>query len=269
MELPGGRVLSWSELGAESSDNVLVHDHGTGSSRLELALYDDVFANLGVRVIAAERPGYGYSTGGEHVRTVGDWPSDVECLLDHLDIEEFAVSGFSGGGPHALSTAASPTLGPRVTRVLLRACLAPGQPPRYPYDVEIREQALQGTWTEFLEWLDTSQGPGFSPADIEAFADPSFAEAAMATLAEATRQGNLGVAGDQWAFVRPWGFEMHRIEQPVDVWLGDADQSIALSHAHVLGELLPNARVQILAGDGHFSIGLRVADQVRLLTGTQ
>ena len=266
MELLGGRVLSWSELGAEESGNVLVHDHGTGSSRLELALYDDVFTSLGVRVIAPERRGYGYSTGGDEPRAVGDWPSDVEQLLDRLDVETFAVSGFSGGGPHALSVAASPALGPRVSRVLLRACLAPGQPPRYPYDAEIRERAHQGSWTEFLDWLDPSQGPGFAPADVEAFADPSFAEAATATLAEATRQGNLGVAGDQWAFVRPWGFEMERVEQPVDVWLGDADRSIPISHAQVLGEALPNARVRILAGDGHYSIGLRVPEQVSLLT---
>ena len=91
----------------------------------------------------------------------------------------------------------------------------------------------------------------------------------MATLAEATRQGNLGAAGDQWAFVRSWGFEIDRIEQPVDLWHGDADRSIPLSHARSLGEMLPNARVRILAGDGHFSIGLRVPEQVGLLTSNE
>ena len=125
MELPGGRVLSWSEFGAATSDNVLVHDHGTGSSRLELALYEDLFVDRGLRVIAPERPGYGYSTGGEEPRTVGEWASDVEHLLDRLDVEEFAVSGFSGGGPHA-----SRRCGVTVTRatgvaVLLRGALLP------------------------------------------------------------------------------------------------------------------------------------------------
>ena len=269
MELPGGRVLSWSELGAEASENVLVHDHGTGSSRLELAIYDDVFANLGLRVIAPERRGYGYSTGGDEPRAVTDWPSDVEYLLHRLEVDGFAVSGFSGGGPHALSVAESPVLGPRVSRVLLRACLAPEQPPRYAYDFEIRERAHQGSWTEFLNWFDASRGPDLAPVDIEALADPSYAEGATATLAEATRQGNLGAAGDQWAFARSWGFEMDRIKQPVDVWQGDADRSIPLSHAHVLAEMLPNARLHILAGEGHLSIGRSVPKQASLLTSDE
>jgi pimeloyl-ACP methyl ester carboxylesterase len=269
MDLPDGRVLSWSELGAEASENVLVHEHGTGGSRLELAIYDDVFASLDLRVIAPERRGYGYSTGGGEPRVIGDWPSDVEYLLRRLDVDEFAVSGFSGGGPHALAVAASPVLGPRVSRVLLRACLAPGQPPRSPYDVEIRQRAHQASWAEFLNWFDPSRGPDLAPADVEAFADPSFAKAAMSTLAEATRQGNLGAAGDQWAFARSWGFEMDRIEQPVDVWHGDEDRSVPVSHAHVLGEMLPNARVRTLAGEGHLSIALSVPNQVSLLTGNE
>ena len=266
MELPDGRVLSWSELGADASENVLVHDHGTGSSRFELAIYDDVFAGLGVRVIAPERRGYGYSTGGDEPGFLGDWPGDVEYLLRRLDVEEFAVSGFSGGGPHALAVAASPVLGPRVSRVLLRACLAPGQPPRSAYDAEIRQRAHQASWAEFLAWFAPSE-PDFAPADIEAFADPSYREAAMSALAEGTRQGSLGAARDHWAFAGPWGIEMGSIEQPVDIWHGDADRSVPVSHAHVLGELLPNARVRTLAGEGHYSIGRSVPNQVSLLTG--
>ena len=269
MELPDGRVLSWAELGDQSSPNVLVHDHGTGSSRLELAIYDGAFAELGVRVIAPERPGCGYSTGGERPRVIGDWPGDVACLMRRLDVHRFAVSGFSGGGPHALAVAASPVLGPNVSRVLLRASLAPGQPPRYAYDGEIRERAHRISWGEFVRWFDPSDHqPQFAPVDTEAFNNAAYADAAMATLAEGARQGSLGAAGDHWAFAGPWGFDVAKVEQPVEVWHGDADRNVPASHAHALGNLLPNAWVRILADDGHYSIGRSVPDQARSLLDT-
>jgi pimeloyl-ACP methyl ester carboxylesterase len=266
MELRDGRMLSWAEFGADSSANVLVHQHGTGSSRLEMAMYDQVFADLGVRVIAPERPGYGYSTGGDQPRVISDWPSDVAHLLRRLNIEQLAVSGYSGGGPHALAIAASPALGSCVSRVLLRASLAPGQPPRNTYDSEIRKRAHRIAWEEFLGWFDPLEDPpDFAPADVEAFSDPAFSEAAMSTLAEGMQQGHLGVAGDHWAFAGAWGFEVDETEQPVDVWHGDADSRVPVSHAHVFGEILPHARVRILEGEGHYSIGRSAPDQVRLL----
>lgn len=234
MELPDGRVLSWAEFGDDSSANVLVHDHGTGSSRLELAIYDGVFADLGLRVIAPERPGYGCSTGGERPRVVGDWPGDVACLIRRLDVHRFAVSEYSGGGPHALAVAASPVLGSCVSRVLLRASLAPDL-------------------------------PDFAPADIEAFSSPAYADAGMSTLAEGTRREHLGAVGDHWAFAGPWGFDLTTVEQRVDVWHGDADRNVPVAHAHVLGNLLPNAWVRILANDGHIAIGLSVPEQATLL----
>jgi pimeloyl-ACP methyl ester carboxylesterase len=265
MELPDGRVLSWAEFGADSSANVLVHQHGTGSSRLEVAMYDQVIADIGMRVIAPERPGYGASTGGEHPRVVGDWPNDVACLMRRLNLDEFAVSGYSGGGPHALAIAASAELGSSVTRVLLRAALAPNQPPRNAYDSEIQARAHRISWDDFLGWFDPSADPPeFAPADVEAFSDPVYNEAAMSTLAEGAQQGLLGVVGDHWAFAGHWGFEVKEVGQPVHVWHGDADTRVPVSHAHVLRSLLPSAEIRILAAEGHYSIGRHFPDQVEL-----
>jgi pimeloyl-ACP methyl ester carboxylesterase len=267
MELGDGRVLSWSELGADAPATVLVHHHGTGSSRLELAIYDELLTEMGVRVIAPERPGTGCSTGGEHPRTVAVGADDIARLVEHLHIDEFAVGGFSGGGPHALAVAASPELAGRVTRVLLRAALAPFQPPRNAYDVEIRKRAHQVPWSEFLEWFEPTEPPEFAPADLEAFSDPAYAEAGLATIAEGGRQGNLGDAGDHWAFAGPWGFDVRDVEQPVDIAHGDDDRNVPVSHAEVLGTLLPSATVRILAGEGHYSIGRHVPEQVAFLIG--
>jgi pimeloyl-ACP methyl ester carboxylesterase len=148
---------------------------------------------------------------------------------------------------------------------LLRASLAPGQPPRYAYDGEIRKRAHRISWEEFVRWCERSGPPDLAPADIETFSDQAHADAATSTLAEGARQGTLGDVGDHWAFAGSWGFDLAKVEQLVDVWHGDADRNVPVSHAHVLDNLLPNARVRILADDGHFSIGRSVPDQVALL----
>ena len=267
MRLPDGRALSWAELGSESAAQVLVHQHGTGSSRLELTSRDEDFAALGVRVIAPERPGYGESTALHDGQGVSGWAFDVAALVDDLGVDTFAVSGYSGGGPFALGVAGSPVLGPRVTRVLLRAALAPEQGPRTAHDVEIRERAGRVPWREYEGWYESRMDDElrFAPADERAFADPTFAEAAMATLVEGSRQGPLGDAADQWAFATPWGFDMGSIDQPVAIWHGDADTVVPVAHAHVLSAALPNASLRVCIGDGHFSIGLRVIEQAELI----
>ena len=242
-----------------------MHAHGTGSSRLELGIHDDALAALSVRVIAPDRPGYGLSTGGTHPRSVADWADDVVWLMDYLDLESFAVSGYSGGGPHALAVAAVPTVGARVSHVLLRASLAPGQGPRDEHDREIREQAQQLSWEEFQGWFEPGDEGEFAPADIEALSDAAYAEAALATLGEGARQGSPGIAGDFWAFESPWGFEWSAVNQPVDIWHGNEDRAVPVSHAHALCDLLAHARVRVLAGDGHISIGRTVPEQVGLL----
>src|SRR6476660_9266544 len=86
MELADGRRLSWAELGSEAATNVLVANHCTGSSRLELAIYDEALGELGLRVLAPERPGYGQSTPLHRARSVAEWAADVAQLVGDLGI---------------------------------------------------------------------------------------------------------------------------------------------------------------------------------------
>ncbi len=266
MRLEDGRTLSWAEIGAMSGPEVLVANHGTGSSRLEMAIYDELLATRGLRVVAPDRPGYGESSGFGRARCVSDWATDVEQLVDALGIDAFAVSGYSGGGPHALAIASA--LGARVTHVVLVASLAPEQELRSAIDIELKERAATMPWPEFERVFESGlmdELANVSPADEQAFADSAYVEAAMATITEGARQGAAGDAGDQWAFATPWGVEPESVTQPVDIWHGDADTIVPLEHAHTLHERLPNATLHVLPGEGHFSVGRYVPDQLSML----
>jgi pimeloyl-ACP methyl ester carboxylesterase len=109
-----GRRLTYCDNGDPAATPVISH-HGTPGSRLVRHPDEDaMLADLGLRMISYDRPGYGESDP-QPGRRVVDAADDVAALADHLGIDRFAVVGTSGGGPHAL--ACSARLGPRISRV--------------------------------------------------------------------------------------------------------------------------------------------------------
>jgi pimeloyl-ACP methyl ester carboxylesterase len=75
LDLPDGKRLCWAEYGDPDGRPVFLF-HGNPGSRL------------------ACKP-----------RALERWPEDVVALADHLEVEEFAVFGPSGGAPYALACA--------------------------------------------------------------------------------------------------------------------------------------------------------------------
>src|SRR4051794_41876942 len=75
LELDDGRALGYAEYG-QPDGAPIVYLHGLPGSRLDPAALDQEYRQLGARVVALERPGYGLST---RRRSWGllDWPTDV------------------------------------------------------------------------------------------------------------------------------------------------------------------------------------------------
>src|SRR4051794_8100368 len=121
LALPDGRSLCFAEWGDPAGFPVLTL-HGTPGSRLNRHPDAEQYARAGARVITYDRPGYGGSTRRPG-RSVVDCVEDVAALADHLGLDRFAVTGGSGGGPHALAVAAR--LGDRVVRCRCVVGVAP------------------------------------------------------------------------------------------------------------------------------------------------
>jgi pimeloyl-ACP methyl ester carboxylesterase len=92
MTLPDGRTLACTDLG-DSRGATVMYFHGAPTSRLDLVGFEDLFTERGLRVVSADRPGYGRSSP-QPGRTMRDWPADVAALADHLDIDEFIVVAY-------------------------------------------------------------------------------------------------------------------------------------------------------------------------------
>jgi hypothetical protein len=87
--LPDGRKLGYAQYGSLTGHAVL-YMHGHPGSRLEGAHLHDLGLKLGARIIAADRPGMGWSSPHPD-RTLLDYPEDLVHLADHLKLESYGV----------------------------------------------------------------------------------------------------------------------------------------------------------------------------------
>jgi hypothetical protein len=87
--LPDGRKLGYAQYGSPIGKAIL-YQHGFPGSRIEAAQFHDLSSELGLRMIAIDRPGHGWSSPHPGSKLL-DWPEDVECLTKHLGLETYSV----------------------------------------------------------------------------------------------------------------------------------------------------------------------------------
>ena len=122
----GGRLLSYRGYGPPDGLPVLFFP-GTPGSAVEWSMWPSGSAERsGIRVIAVDRPGLGWSDW-QPSRRVLDWPVDVTALADALGLQRFTVLGYSGGVPYAL--ACGQLLPDRVSAVTLVGCVGSDDEP--------------------------------------------------------------------------------------------------------------------------------------------
>ena len=146
---PDGRSLDLYLGGPADGDALLFHI-GTPSAPVPYEPAIRAMAERGLRYVAFSRPGYGSSTRRPG-RSVGDVADDVETVLDHVGAATALTLGWSGGGPHALASAA--LLPDRVRAVATIGGVAP-----YPADgIDYLDGMGEENVEEFNAALDSAE----------------------------------------------------------------------------------------------------------------
>lgn len=265
LRLADGRALGWSEWGPADGRAVLLLHGGPGSSHA----CPDVAAThqLGVRLIAVDRPGYGRSDPRPGRRLLDDG-EDLRALLDHSGIGGVPVVGWSTGSTFAL--AAGIVLGPRVERIALIAGDAP--PDELPdgardaaaagRTTEIRRDpaAARSAMLERTAWFardpesllrDSWQEAPSGQPDDTLRRQPAVREMLLAMMRHAGHQGSVGWVDDSIAVQLPWGFALADLQARVAVWFGEDDRLSSRAESELLAERLPRATLHIVPGEGH------------------
>ncbi|MEW2069075.1 alpha/beta hydrolase [Streptomyces sp. NPDC007346] len=260
LRLDDGRTLHVYDTGDGSPADgglVVLWHHGTPNTGSPPAPLFPAAAELGIRWVSYDRPGYGGSSPLPG-RDVASAAADARAAADALSIDRFAVLGHSGGGPHALACGA--LLADRVLAVATVAGLA-------PYGAEgldwyagmahssaasLRAAAEGRAAKEAYE-----AGAGYDPemftaADHEALAGAwSWFDQVVGPALEG---GPDALIADDLAYVAPWGFDPATITAPLLLLHGDQDRIAPAAHSRWLAGRCPTAELRPRPADGHISV---------------
>ena len=278
IELADGRSLDIQVSGPQDGTPLVMH-HGTPGSLARFRVIEEAVYGRGLRLVTYSRAGYGASTR-KPGRSVADIAADLEAVLDHIGAQHCLILGWSGGGPHALASAA--LLPGRVLAATTLASVAPYDADGLDFlagmgegNIEEFGAAIAGE-KEISAALDEEavQLRDAATADVvESMSTllPDVDRAALAgeagdeltaQMAEGLRLGASGWIDDDLAFVKPWGFAVEEITVPVFLWQGDKDLMVPFEHGRWLADRIPRSVAHLLPGEGHISIVLNHIDAI-------
>lgn len=248
--LPDGRALAWCSFG-DPTGLPLIHFHGTGLSRLEALTGDTAARAHGVRIIAADRAGFGRSTPLPR-RSIADSANDVTMLAHHLGLEQFALSGFSGGFPHALALAA---IAPEKAFYLAAMNTAGDlhDPSARALSLAARLMLNIATRPMFARWVWTAMFRDLSKM-YEIETSPVHAELIAAAMHEGSDGHMATITYEMGLFYqRAWNINWANVICPIEMFHGDADgnrpfvKDLARRHDNVCYRAIPGGHMDGIA----------------------
>lgn len=264
--LKDGRKLGFAEYGVLGGQAVF-YFHGSGSSRFEHPLNQDILTQLNIRFISVDRPGNGLSDFQADRRLIG-WAKDIVQLADYLETERFYVVGHSAGGPHALACAHQ--IPERIFAGAVISSVAPMNRPHAYQGMPFLNQLLARSarhspiLVKLIRWVMRRMVMGdfekstrilmssIPKADKAIIYELRNAESFISTVREGFRFGSSGVAQDDILINQDWDFNLTEIKPHIDIWHGEKDVNVPMNAAQYLCNMLPHARLIFLPSEGHF-----------------
>jgi pimeloyl-ACP methyl ester carboxylesterase len=213
-------------------------------------------------LISYDRPGYGGSDRVEG-RTVADAAHDVAAIARELQIENLAVVGRSGGGPHALAVAALyPDL---VSSVAVLVSLAPynaggldwyeGMNEHNVREFTAADDQTESHFRDLRLWAEAVRRdpermfdilrPDLCEFDHRVVGDVALRRLLLETYREGLRQGPGAWIDDVVAFRQPWGFTLSDICARALLWHGANDHFTPVEHSYWLHRQIARATARV------------------------
>lgn len=243
----------------------VIHHHGTPGSSLSVPGGWHAPAEIGVRVITFDRPGYGLSQAepGRRVANAAEW---AQAVADALGLDTFSLLGTAGGAPHAAAAAA--LLGSRVHKLCLVAGLGPDELPGFdPAAGALQEtrheiacaRAGEGLLRPFIAALTDRRDPlgdwlaHLPAADVEILGRREVRVEDQAGHDESFRQDAEGWIDDDLAlFHHSWGCDLAGVVAPTVLLHGSDDVLISAAHADAYRMALGHGQLVKLPNAGHW-----------------
>jgi pimeloyl-ACP methyl ester carboxylesterase len=219
----------------EGQGNPVVLLHGWGASSQSMATLSGALIDS-FRVLAVDLPGFGWSMAPPTAWGIADYAGNVAGLMRETGIRGAALVGHSFGGRIAISLAAKrPAL---VSRLVLVASAGIRPPRRAGYYVRVtcakltrRFFSLPG-WGAMGQYMISRVSGRFGSRDYLA--------------AGPLRPTLVKVVNEDLAPLLP------AIQAPTLILWGDRDQEVPRRAMEMMAAKIPNARLMVFEGAGHF-----------------
>jgi pimeloyl-ACP methyl ester carboxylesterase len=264
LTLSDGRTLAWREYGPPDG-RPLLRFQGMPGSRNSRHPHEGSYDRFGVRVIVADRPGFGASTRLEG-RRISVVAADAAALLDHLGLDDLYVSGTSGGGPHALAFAALYPERARAATIVVGA--APvlegdtagliglnreawhasheGWDAMYGLLAPVRRELLRDPLGAFRKVMDAAP-----PSDRAVMDDPDWQRVLIEDQREALRPGAEGWADEAMAVFGSWDFDPSAVSCSLTWWHGEHDANAPIAAVRRLVASMSGVDLRLWGETGH------------------
>jgi pimeloyl-ACP methyl ester carboxylesterase len=240
----------------------LVWNHGGLSCGMDATVMDEAAQSCGAEIIAIDRPGIGRSDLWT-MASVGRWGYTVGRVADLLHLDDFAVAGWSGGGPFALACAAA--MPGRVRAVASIDGMAPLERLRHVFEIGFLPDELLIPAARWAPWAATAllQVIRRVPPRVLGWVLPYLAgsrdgaaldpppQSLLATHREVMSGGVQGMVDEYRHYFGSWDFDLGEVHQPVTIWQGEEDTLVPMKHARRLASLLPNSTLRTVPATGH------------------
>lgn len=240
---------------------VLIHGWPLSSAMWEYQL--NVLPERGIRCIAYDRRGFGRSDHPAHGYDYDTLASDLNDVLEHLDLQEVTLAGFSMGGGEVVRYMRS-FAGKRVSRIALISAVTPFMVKTADnpdgVDKSVFDDMLAGLLKDrpaFLtDFTKSFFGVGWVTSPVS---DPMLAascEVAMQASSRATLACVKAFAGTDFRA------DLAAINVPTLVIHGDADKTVPIeASGRRTAEMIKTAQLAVYSGAAH---GLFYTERDRL-----
>lgn len=249
----------------EATPVVLVH--GTPDSRLARHPDPSIVADLGIRLIAIDRPGFGHTTADVDATPLS-FAADLVAVLDHLDIDRAHLVAWSAGAIWTLGVAARASERvPSVTVVgglvpfeafsdpAVRAAAGPARLAMIETAQELGTQAAAEMIAPMLvpdpATPEAALEHRAEVGDVAMSAIPGMNIAMAAACCDAVRNGPAGLIRDVTVQLGPSGVDLGAIDVLTRMVTGARDATCPPAFASWYAAHIPGATLDIVPGAGH------------------
>lgn len=270
------RKLSYRRLG--QGKRKILFFHGFPGSSLQVEAFREYAGPFDLEVVCIDRPGYAQSIRDEEQRQFSQSTKITMGFLQSLGWTSCEVVSVSGGTPFLFSFLQ--TFPEFISKVSVVSGLAPLAMKdfrgliRWQANLALRafpfipsmliEKAVpakgatrDGAGPSLIRYLLPA-----SSADVRAVQESDAQKLLAQSLMEAFAQKGLGPQKDAEEYLTPWSLDLKSYQGPIDIWHGTDDQILPVEMARRLAKNIPQSKLHLLEGEGHFSVAMKYIHKV-------